>query len=170
MSTSNIANTKKQYNRYSDYTMYNELLRLSRMHKFNQFAFKYLTTYTAKGYPVILDEIESLDNPEIEDNKKELITKKMLIVLKSYKNQYCDERSIKIETKYIPGWEQLAGYIETFQFKTFVSTYLPIYAGTGNLINSSKIEALQKSEFKNDEKKEIAYSLMVELFLAKNLY
>ena len=80
-----------------------------------------------------------------------------------------DERSIKIKQKYIPGLEQLATYIEAFQFPAFVSTYLQICAGTGNLINSSKIESLQKSEIKNDEKKEIAYSLMVDLLLAKNL-
>ena len=209
---------------YNDYTIYNELLRLSRLHKFNQFTFKYLMKYAVKGSQVILDEIELLNSAEVEDDEKELITKKMLIVLKSYKYQchdaasLCslapspqgltnddevgvqsadgvsdsrvrvqlpanrrtnefdrsfpsvdDERSIKIKQKYIPGLEQLATYIEAFQFPAFVSTYLQICAGTGNLINSSKIESLQKSELKNDEKKEIAYSLMVDLLLAKNL-
>lgn len=114
-------------------------------------------------------EIELLNSAEVEDDEKELITKKMLIVLKSYKHQCYDERSIKIKQKYIPGLEQLATYIEAFQFPAFVSTYLQICVGTGNLINSSKIESLQKSEIKNDEKKEIAYSLMVDLLLAKNL-
>lgn len=154
---------------YNDYTIYNELLRLSRLHKFNQFTFEYLMKYAVKGSQVILDEIELLNNTEAEDDEKELITKKMLIVLKSYKHQCHDEQSIKIRPKYIPGLEQLARYIETFQFPTFVSTYLQICAGTENLINSSKIESLQKSELKNDEKKEIAYSLMVDLLLAKNL-
>ena len=195
---------------YNDYTIYNELLRLSRLHKFNQFTFEYLMKYAVKGSQVILDEIELLNNTEAEDDEKELITKKMLIVLKSYKHQchdaasLCslapgadgasdsrvrvqlpadrranefdrsfpsidDERSIKIKQKYIPGLEQLATYIEAFQFPAFVSTYLQICVGTGNLINSSKIESLQKSELKNDEKKEIAYSLMVDLLLAKNL-
>lgn len=125
--------------------------------------------YAVKGSQVILDEIELLNSTEVEDDEKELITKKMLIVLKSYKHQCHDERSIKIRPKYILGLEQLARYIEAFQFPTFISTYLQICAGTGSLINSSKIELLQKSELKNDEKKEIAYSLMVELFLAKNL-
>ena len=195
---------------YNDYTIYNELLRLSRLHKFNQFTFEYLMKYAVKGSQVILDEIELLNSAEVEDDEKELITKKMLIVLKSYKHQchdaasLCslapdadgvsdsrvrvqlpadrranefdrsfpsvdDERSIKIKQKYIPGLEQLATYIEAFQFPAFVSTYLQICVGTGNLINSSKIESLQKSELKNDEKKEIAYSLMVDLLLAKNL-
>jgi len=154
---------------YNDYTIYNELLRLSRLHKFNQFTFEYLMKYAVKGSQVILDEIELLNNTEAEDDEKELITKKMLIVLKSYKHQCHDERSIKIKQKYIPGLEQLATYIEAFQFPAFVSTYLQICVGTGNLINSSKIESLQKSELKNDEKKEIAYSLMVDLLLAKNL-
>lgn len=195
---------------YNDYTIYNELLRLSRLHKFNQFTFEYLMKYAVKGSQVILDEIELLNSAEVEDDKKELITKKMLIVLKSYKHQchdaasLCslasdadgvsdssvrvqlpadrranefdrsfpsvdDERSIKIKQKYMPGLEQLATYIEAFQFPAFVSTYLQICVGTGNLINSSKIESLQKSELKNDEKKEIAYSLMVDLLLAKNL-
>lgn len=72
--------------------------------------------YAVKGSQVILDEIELLNSAEVEDDEKELITKKMLIVLKSYKHQCYDERSIKIKQKYIPGLEQLATYIEAFQF------------------------------------------------------
>ena len=71
---------------YNDYTIYNELLRLSRLHKFNQFTFEYLMKYAVKGSQVILDEIELLNSAEVEDDEKELITKKMLIVLKSYKH------------------------------------------------------------------------------------
>lgn len=79
---------------YNDYTIYNELLRLSRLHKFNQFTFEYLMKYAVKGSQVILDEIELLNNTEAEDDEKELITKKMLIVLKSYKHQCHDAASL----------------------------------------------------------------------------
>ena len=79
---------------YNDYTIYNELLRLSRLHKFNQFTFEYLMKYAVKGSQVILDEIELLNSAEVEDDEKELITKKMLIVLKSYKHQCHDAASL----------------------------------------------------------------------------
>lgn len=41
---------------YNDYTIYNELLRLSRLHKFNQFTFEYLMKYAVKGSQVILGQ------------------------------------------------------------------------------------------------------------------
>ena len=56
---------------YNDYTIYNELLRLSRLHKFNQFTFEYLMKYAVKGSQVILDEIELLNSAEVEDDENE---------------------------------------------------------------------------------------------------